>query len=161
MKRTVTLPSFCLGAKKNGINSSPEMIKVISSILEEKIKEAEKIIKDLQSTESAFPKNGDFCDRASWNQGRERISREISRQKKFISSCERRVILIKAGRCSGLCEITGEEIPMERIRLVPYSCFTVTGKKAYDALKEKGLLQEFLDSGRYLSPEGLKFLGVT
>lgn len=160
MKRTL-LPQECLGQKRNGINSSPEMIQIISSILEEKIKEAKKIIKDLQSTESAFPKNGDFCDRASWNQTRERASGEIKRQGKFISSCERRIILIEAGRCSGLCEITGEQIPMERIKLVPYSCFTVTGKKAYDALKEKGLLQEFLDSGRYLSPEGLKFLGVT
>lgn len=165
MKRATTtgLPKQCFGEKRNGSNGNltPSLISKISLALKEKMEKAEKSIRKLREVEIPYPENGDFCEIATWCQARERVSLEIYRQQKFIDSCQKTKILIESGRYSGRCLITGEELPVERILLVPNSCFSITGKIAYQALKEKDLFQEFIDSGRYLSPEGLKFLGIT
>jgi DnaK suppressor protein len=63
----------------------------------------------------------------SWE--REELMALIARQEKFISELERAQERIRAGTY-GICRITGQRIPRERLLLVPNTTLSMMAKKA-------------------------------
>lgn len=70
------------------------------------------------------------------NESREKEQVEIlmARQRKFADKLEKALFRIEAGSY-GVCRITGELIPKERLKVVPHATTTVQAKMKQNALR--------------------------
>ena len=159
MKKTFCIPENCLGQTRNGsIAISEETKKILLEKLRTKIIEARELISLMKSPDE-FPPSGDVADIACSISNSHDHRLHLQKQEDFISSRQRICQRIESGRFTGRCPITGQKIPEKRL-LVALSDFSCEGKVAQKRMIEKNLYQEWLERGRYLNEEGLRFLGV-
>jgi RNA polymerase-binding transcription factor DksA len=100
-------------------------------IIEQKISEARNEYKRLAdnlkefSTSSADSYNITEFGNESWE--KEQVEKLMSRQAMFVDKLEKALIRIENGSY-GVCRVTGELIPKERLRIVPHATTTVAAK---------------------------------
>jgi DnaK suppressor protein len=108
------------------------------NILQEKLDESQAEYRRLAESLKAF--SGTSADSFNFteygNESREKEQVEIlmARQQKFGRSLENALIRIENGSY-GVCRVTGELIPKERLRVVPHATTTVEGKMKQNSSK--------------------------
>lgn len=77
-------------------------------------------------TEDTYANHEELADASSMME-REDLTRSVVRQEKFISQLKAALGRIRTGEY-GICRMTGQLIPKERLRLVPHATLTVEAK---------------------------------
>jgi DnaK suppressor protein len=116
---------------------SPAELDEFSTLIEDKIQQARAQVETAKSSLVLGTSNDtadtDFAHhrmddgQQSWE--REELMTLIARQEKFISELERAQERIRAGTY-GICRITGQRIPRERLLLVPHTTLSMAAKQA-------------------------------
>ncbi len=161
MNGNFSLPSCYLGEPRNESNSSSIPKKLEGELLkklDDQIEEARELIFSLEKNNPGEPR-GDSADIASYRNEMATNNAQIQKLNHFIYSCKKTIQMLKSGRFTGRCRVTGKKIPEARLRVAP-SDLSCEGKKALDAMKERNLYGEWVKSGRYITDQGLNFLGV-
>lgn len=121
---------------------SDEELNEFKVIIEEKLVQAKENLtmlleafsndaNDLGDTSPTFK----VLEEGSSVQSKEENANMASRQQKFIKDLEAALVRIE-NKTYGICRITGELIPKERLRLVPHATLTVEAKNQ-EAKKKK------------------------
>lgn len=120
---------------------SDEELNEFKEIIEEKLTQARKNLdmlleaasnnaNDLGDTSPSFK----VLEEGSSVQSKEENSNMASRQQKFIKDLEAALVRIDS-KTYGICRISGELIPKERLRLVPHATLTVDAKNKESQIK--------------------------
>ncbi|MFA7081053.1 MAG: TraR/DksA C4-type zinc finger protein [Bacteroidales bacterium] len=120
---------------------SDEELNEFKEIIEEKLTQARKNLNmlleaasnnanDLGDTSPSFK----VLEEGSSVQSKEENSNMASRQQKFIKDLEAALVRIDS-KTYGICRISGELIPKERLRLVPHATLTVDAKNKESQMK--------------------------
>jgi len=120
---------------ENKIRYSDQDLAEFRSIIEEKIKQAQK---DLELIESSFKNdsNNGTEDTSptfkAFEEGSETMSKEANvqlaiRQEKFIRDLKNGLLRIE-NKTYGVCRVTGHLIQKERLRLVPHATLSIAAK---------------------------------
>ncbi len=133
-KKTVTKPVLKKEATLKNMYSDEELLEFKEIILT-KLSEAKK---DLEILTEAFSNSGgeDINDTSPTfkilEEGSQVLSKEENsqlamRQTKFIKNLENALIRIE-NKTYGICRVTGELIPKERLRIVPHATLSIDAK---------------------------------
>jgi RNA polymerase-binding transcription factor DksA len=121
-------------AKKVVKRYSDEELNEFKAIIDEKlVKARENLAMLLEAASNDANDLGDtsptfkVLEEASSVQSKEENANMAARQQKFIKDLEAALIRIE-NKTYGICRITGELIPKERLRLVPHATLTVEAK---------------------------------
>ena len=120
---------------ENKVRYSDKDLTEFRSIIEEKIKQAQK---DLELIESSFKNdsNNGTEDTSptfkAFEEGSETMSKEANvqlaiRQEKFIRDLKNAVLRIE-NKTYGVCRVTGHLIQKERLKLVPHATLSIAAK---------------------------------
>lgn len=100
-------------------------------IINKKLDEARAEHKQLASSLKEFGGNSadsiNFTEYGTESREKEQVEMLMARQGKFIDKLEKALIRIENGSY-GICRISGEIIPKERLRVVPHATTTVAAK---------------------------------
>lgn len=121
---------------------SDEELNEFKVIIEEKLEQAKENLSmlleafsndanDLGDTSPTFK----ILEEGSSVQSKEENANMASRQQKFIKDLEAALVRIE-NKTYGICRISGELIPKERLRLVPHATLTVEAKN-HEVKKKK------------------------
>ena len=121
---------------ENKVRYSDQDLTEFRSIIDEKIKQAQK---DLELIESSFKNdsNNGTEDTSptfkAFEEGSETMSKEANvqlaiRQEKFIRDLKNAVLRIE-NKTYGVCRVTGHLIQKERLKLVPHATLSIAAKK--------------------------------
>ncbi len=120
---------------ENKVRYSDQDLTEFRSIIEEKIKQAQK---DLELIESSFKNdsNNGTEDTSptfkAFEEGSETMSKEANvqlaiRQEKFIRDLKNALLRIE-NKTFGVCRVTGQLIQKERLKLVPHATLSIAAK---------------------------------
>lgn len=119
---------------------SKQELEEFRSIIHRKLANAKEEHKSLAESLKAY--SGSSADSINFtefgNESREKEQVEIlmARQEKFVRSLENALIRIENGTY-GICRITGNLIPKERLRVVPHATTTIEGKRMQKSRERK------------------------
>lgn len=114
---------------------SAEELKEFEELIHAKLAQAEETLKlnkesllrlSGNDTDDTYSPHEELAD-ASTMMEREDLTRSVVRQEKFISQLKAALGRIRTGEY-GVCRMTGQLIPKERLRLVPHATLTVEAK---------------------------------
>lgn len=112
-----------------------EELKEFEELIHAKLAQAEETLRlnkdsllrlSANTTDDTYSVHDDLED-ASALMEREDLARSVVRQEKFISQLKAALGRIRTGEY-GVCRVTGQLIPKERLRLVPHATLTVEAK---------------------------------
>lgn len=104
-----------------------EFREIIVQKLESARLEHKKQAKSLQEFSGSSADSINFTEYGNESREKESIEVLMARQSKFIDKLEKALIRIENGSY-GICRISGELIPPERLRVVPHATTTVAAK---------------------------------
>lgn len=111
---------------------SKQELEEFKAIINRKLAAARAEHKNLADSLKAFSGNSvdsfNFTDFGNESREKEQIEILMARQEKFIRSLENALARIE-NRTYGVCRVTGNLIPKERLRVVPHATTTVEGKR--------------------------------
>lgn len=114
---------------------SAEDLKEFEELIRAKLAQAEETLRlnrdslqrlSANTTDDTYSVHDDIED-ATTIMEREDLTRSVVRQEKFISQLKAALGRIRTGEY-GVCRMTGQLIPKERLRLVPHATLTVEAK---------------------------------
>lgn len=104
-------------------------------IIQKKLDESQNEYVRLKESLKEFSGNSadsfNFTEYGNESREKEQVEILMARQRKFADKLEKALFRIQAGSY-GVCRITGELIPKERLRIVPHATTTVTAKMGQD-----------------------------
>ena len=114
---------------------SPEELSEFESLIHQKLEQAEALFRSAVSSLSRLGSNstddtyagGSSLDECGDLLEREEMTEIAQRQEKFIEQLKQALARIKHGDY-GICRVTGQLIPKERLRLVPHATMSVQAK---------------------------------
>lgn len=116
--------------KSKRFYSKAELVE-FREIIEAKMKESKAEHKRLAESLKAFSGNSadsfNFTEYGNESREKEQVEILMARQAKFTDKLEKALIRIENGTY-GICRVTGELIPKERLRVVPHATTTVAAK---------------------------------
>ncbi len=104
-----------------------EFREIIGSKLEESNIEYRRLADSLREFSGSSADAINFTEYGNESREKEQIEMLMARQSKFIDKLQKALIRIENGTY-GVCRVTGELIPKERLRLVPHATTTVAAK---------------------------------
>lgn len=104
-----------------------EFRQIINQKLEEARKEYKRLAQSLQEFSGNSADSFNFTEYGNESREKEQVEILMARQAKFIDKLENALIRIENGSY-GVCRISGELIPKERLRVVPHATTTVSAK---------------------------------
>ncbi|MFB6307558.1 MAG: TraR/DksA family transcriptional regulator [Flavobacteriales bacterium] len=115
---------------------SDEELEEFKEIIEEKLKAAKKDLDALKGSLTHSDDHGTddtsptfkMMEDGSNTLSREETAQLASRQEKFIKHLEDALVRIE-NKTYGICRVTGEKIPKERLKLVPHATLSVKAKE--------------------------------
>lgn len=119
---------------------SDEDLQEFKTLIEEKMAKAKEELEFTRSqiaelNETGFnQQGGDMYDDSGAHADLEFMQRMASRQEKFIDDLQKALYRIQ-NKTYGVCIITGDLIPKERLRVVPHATKSVDGKNIANASK--------------------------
>lgn len=100
---------------------------IILKKLEESQSEYKRLAESLKALSGNSADSFNFTEYGNESREKEQIEILMARQQKFSRSLEKAIVRIENGSY-GVCRITGDLIPKERLRVVPHATTTVEGK---------------------------------
>lgn len=104
-----------------------EFRNIINQKLEESKLEHKRLAESLRDFGSSSADSINFTEYGNESREKEQVEILMARQAKFIDKLEKALIRIENGSY-GVCRVTGELIPKERLRIVPHATTTVKAK---------------------------------
>jgi DnaK suppressor protein len=104
-----------------------EFREIITSKLDESNTEYRRLADSLREFSGNSADAINFTEYGNESREKEQIEMLMARQAKFIDKLQKALIRIENGTY-GVCRVTGELIPKERLRLVPHATTTVAAK---------------------------------
>ena len=104
-----------------------EFKEIINQKLEESRTEHKRLADSLREFSGNSADSFNFTEYGNESREKEQVEILMARQAKFIDKLEKALIRIENGSY-GICRITGELIPKERLRIVPHATTTVAAK---------------------------------
>ena len=104
-----------------------EFRQIIDRKLEEARTEHKRLANNLKEFSGNSADSFNFTEYGNESREKEQIEILMARQAKFMDKLEKAVIRIENGTY-GICRISGELIPKERLRVVPHATTTVAAK---------------------------------
>jgi DnaK suppressor protein len=110
---------------------SKQELSEFSAIIAQKLTEAkveyQRLAKSLKEFSGNSADSFNFTEYGNESREKEQLEILMARQAKFMDKLEKALIRIENGSY-GVCRITGELIPAERLRIVPHATTTVAAK---------------------------------
>lgn len=110
-----------------GKNELDEFRQIINKKLEEAQTEHKRLARNLKEFSGNSADSFNFTEYGNESREKEQIEILMARQAKFMDKLEKAMIRIENGTY-GICRISGELIPKERLRVVPHATTTVAAK---------------------------------
>ena len=104
-----------------------EFREIIIAKLDESQKEFRRLADSLREFSGTSADSINFTEYGNESREKEQIEMLMARQAKFSDKLEKALIRIENGSY-GVCRVTGELIPKERLRVVPHATTTVNAK---------------------------------
>jgi len=104
-----------------------EFRQLIEQKLEEAQREYKRLAENLKEFSSSSADSYNFTEFGNESREKEQVEILMARQAKFMDKLEKALIRIQNGSY-GVCRVTGELIPKERLRIVPHATTTVQAK---------------------------------
>jgi len=104
-----------------------EFRQVINQKLEESRTEYKRLAENLKEFNSSSADSYNFTEFGNESREKEQVEILMARQAKFMDKLEKALIRIANGSY-GICRVTGDLIPKERLRIVPHATTTVAAK---------------------------------
>lgn len=110
---------------------SKNELREFRSVIERKLKEAQveykRLANSLKELSGSSADSFNFTEFGNESREKEQVEILMARQAKFIDKLEKAMIRIENGSY-GICRVTGELIPRERLLVVPHATTTVAAK---------------------------------
>ncbi|WNJ21431.1 TraR/DksA C4-type zinc finger protein [Pontibacter sp. G13] len=100
---------------------------IINTKLDDARNEHKRLANSLKEFSSSSADSINFTEFGNESREKEQVEILMARQAKFIDKLEKALIRIENGSY-GICRVTGELIPAERLRVVPHATTTVQAK---------------------------------
>ena len=110
-----------------GKNELDEFRQIINGKLEEAKTEHKRLANNLKEFSGNSADSFNFTEYGNESREKEQIEILMARQAKFMDKLEKAMIRIENGTY-GICRISKELIPKERLRIVPHATTTVAAK---------------------------------
>ncbi len=104
-----------------------EFRQLIERKLDEAQREYKRLAENLKEFSNSSADSYNFTEFGNESREKEQVEILMARQAKFIDKLEKALIRIENGSY-GVCRVTGELIPKERLRIVPHATTTVQAK---------------------------------
>lgn len=104
-----------------------EFREIIEQKLAEAQREHKRLAKNLREFSNASADSFNFTEFGNESREKEQVEMLMARQGKFVDKLEKALIRIENGSY-GVCRVSGELIPKERLRIVPHATTTVKAK---------------------------------
>lgn len=104
-----------------------EFRELIEGKLEEARTEYKRLADNLKELSGTSADSYNFTEFGNESREKEQVEILMARQAKFMDKLEKAMIRIENGSY-GICRVTGELIPKERLRIVPHATTTVAAK---------------------------------
>lgn len=104
-----------------------EFRQIIEQKLDEAQREYKRLAENLKEFSSSSADSYNFTEYGNESREKEQVEILMARQAKFMDKLEKALIRIENGSY-GVCRVTGELIPKERLRIVPHATTTVQAK---------------------------------
>jgi len=108
-------------------NKWNEIITILLQLRDDTLREIKANIKSGADTLSTGDQSGDVCDQASSERDRELILLLGDREKEKLNALDEALLRIKEGEY-GICEECEEEIPLGRLKVMPFAVHCVNCK---------------------------------
>jgi DnaK suppressor protein len=100
---------------------------IIEQKLDEAQREYKRLAENLKEFSSSSADSYNFTEFGNESREKEQVEILMARQAKFMDKLEKALIRIENGSY-GVCRVTGDLIPKERLRIVPHATTTVQAK---------------------------------
>jgi DnaK suppressor protein len=104
-----------------------EFRQLIERKLDEAQREYKRLAENLKEFSNSSADSYNFTEFGNESREKEQVEILMARQAKFMDKLEKALIRIENGSY-GVCRVTGELIPKERLRIVPHATTTVQAK---------------------------------
>lgn len=111
-----------------------EFRNILQDKLDESQAEYRRLAESLKALSGATADSFNFTEYGNESREKEQVEILMARQQKFGRSLENALIRIENGSY-GVCRVTGDLIPKERLRVVPHATTTVEGKMKQNSSK--------------------------
>lgn len=118
---------------------SDEELAEFKTLIESKLQLAEEELKDIKERLSAQGRVTDdtlptykALEEGSLGQSKEELNNLAMRQQKFIQGLQAALVRIE-NKTYGICRVTGNIIPKERLRAVPHATLSIEAKQMRDS----------------------------
>lgn len=127
-----------MATKQDNVRYSDEELQEFKELIEAKIEQAKENYDRLKETIMVDESNPTFkmMEEGASTLQKEESSRHAQRQLDFIRKLQAALVRIE-NKTYGVCRITGQLIPKERLRAVPHATLSIEGKEIEARNKKK------------------------
>ena len=128
-----------MATNQDKVRYSDEELQEFKELIEAKIEQAKESYERLTDTIKVDESNPTFkmMEEGASTLPKEESSRHAQRQLDFIRKLQAALVRIE-NKTYGVCRITGQLIPKERLRAVPHATLSIEGKEIEARNKKKG-----------------------
>ncbi len=128
-----------MATNQDKVRYSDEELQEFKELIEAKIEQAKESYERLTDTIKVDESNPTFkmMEEGASTLQKEESSRHAPRQLDFIRKLQAALVRIE-NKTYGVCRITGQLIPKERLRAVPHATLSIEGKEIEARNKKKG-----------------------
>ena len=128
-----------MATNQDKVRYSDEELQEFKELIEAKIEQAKESYERLTDTIKVDESNPTFkmMEEGASTLQKEESSRHAQRQLDFIRKLQAALVCIE-NKTYGVCRITGQLIPKERLRAVPHATLSIEGKEIEARNKKKG-----------------------
>ena len=128
-----------MATKQDKVRYSDEELQEFKELIEAKIEQAKESYDRLKDTLMVDESNPTFkmMEEGASTLQKEESSRHAQRQLDFIRKLQAALVRIE-NKTYGVCRITGQLIPKERLRAVPHATLSIEGKEIEARNKKQG-----------------------